>query len=156
VNKPIVTFLVSCAALMTIAGRGHAKKAAAVFVPAAEAKWSDVPDFRGVQIAVVEGDPAKGPAHFFLKFAPGFVAPKHHHTADHHATVVTGSLIVTVNEGPRLLTPGSYFSFTGKTPHATRCDTGSSCIVFIDARGKWDVIPEKAPGPGGRTAGEKP
>jgi len=33
----------------------------ATLSPAAEAKWTDVPGFQGVKMAVVEGDPAKGP-----------------------------------------------------------------------------------------------
>jgi hypothetical protein len=33
-------------------------------------------------MAVVDGDPAKGPAHAFLKFAPGFSAPRHFHVLD--------------------------------------------------------------------------
>jgi hypothetical protein len=41
------------------------------------------------------------------------------------------------------LPPGSYFSFTGRMPHATRCEAGADCILAIDSRGKWDVVPEK-------------
>jgi hypothetical protein len=40
------------------------------------------------------------------------------------------------------LPPGSYFAFTGKMPHATKCESGSDCVLAIDAHGKWDVVPE--------------
>jgi hypothetical protein len=45
------------------AGAEAAKKAGqAVLVPAGEMKWADVADFPGVKMAVLQGDPAKGPA----------------------------------------------------------------------------------------------
>jgi len=51
------------------------------------------------------------------------------------------------------LPAGSYFSFTGKKTHTTKCSEGSEgsegseCVIFIDAKGKWDVAEEKAPAP---------
>lgn len=39
------------------------------------------------------------------------------------------------------LPPGSYFSFVGKKKHTTRCDAGADCVILMDARGKWDVVP---------------
>lgn len=113
----------------------------AVFVPASDMKFIDVPGFPGLQTAVAEGDPAKGPHHFYLKFAAGFAAPVHHHTADHYATVVSGTLVLTVDGKEHKLLPGSYFAFTGKADHATKCEAGADCVVFIDVRGPWDVVP---------------
>lgn len=39
------------------------------------------------------------------------------------------------------LPPGSYFSFVGKKKRTTRCDAGADCVILMDARGKWDVVP---------------
>jgi len=39
------------------------------------------------------------------------------------------------------LPPGSYFSYVGKKKHTTRCDAVADCVIFMDARGKWDVVP---------------
>jgi quercetin dioxygenase-like cupin family protein len=152
VNKAIASGVVLGAALVAFASQaqaqgqaqGQAKRAGAVFQPSSDLKWTDVPNFQGVKMAVVEGDPAKGPAHFFIKFEPGFTAPRHHHTADHHATVVAGTLVLTVDDGERRLPPGSFFTFTGKAKHATKCEPGAECVLLIDARGKWDVLVEGA------------
>lgn len=121
------------------------KKGAAVLVPAAELKWGDVPGFPGLQIAVVEGDPGKGASHFFLKFTAGFSAPVHHHNANHSGTVVSGTLVLTVDGAEQKLPPGSFFAFPNKNKHATRCEPGADCVLSIATRGKWDVIPEAAP-----------
>ncbi|HZL69640.1 MAG TPA: cupin domain-containing protein [Candidatus Limnocylindrales bacterium] len=110
------------------------------FVPTANIKWSDVPGMADVQIAPLDGDPGKGPSHFFLKFAGGFAAPIHHHTANHFVTVVTGTLVLTIEGKEHRLPAGSYFSFSNKTKHTTRCETGKECILAMDVRGKWDVV----------------
>lgn len=117
----------------------------AVFVPAADVRWSDVPGTPGVQIAPLQGDPGKGPSHFFLKFAGGFSAPVHFHTANHYVTVVKGALILEVDGKAQKLAAGSYFSFSGKKKHATRCEAGADCVLAMDARGKWDVMPAAKP-----------
>ena len=118
---------------------------ASVTTAAADLKWNDVPNFPGVKMAVASGDPDKGAAHFFMKFAPGFAAPLHHHNADHYVTVIAGTLVLNIDGKDVKLPAGSYFSFSGKKPHTTKCDAGPECILFNDARGKWDVIPEAAP-----------
>jgi quercetin dioxygenase-like cupin family protein len=111
----------------------------AAFTPAADLKWigAGVP---GVASAVVKGDMAKGPSHFYLKYGAGFVAPVHHHSPDHYVTTVTGDLVLIVDGKEHRLPPGSYFAFTGKAKHAARCEGSQDCVMFIDARGAWDVV----------------
>ncbi len=113
--------------------------AKAAFTPAADLKWigAGVP---GVASAVVKGDMAKGPSHFYLKYGAGFVAPVHHHSPDHYVTTVTGDLVLIVDGKEHRLPPGSYFAFTGKAKHAARCEGSQDCVMFIDARGPWDVV----------------
>ena len=135
------------AALLLLAVPAGAKDAApkgtakAVLTPAADLKWAEVPGMAGVQMAVAQGDPSKGPSHFFIKFVPGFSAPLHHHTANHYVTVLAGTVVLKVDGADTKLPAGSYFSFTGMKPHTTSCDAGAECLLSIDARGKWDVVP---------------
>jgi hypothetical protein len=114
-------------------------------IPVGQEKYVDYPGHPGFKLARLEGDPERGPAHFFLKLASGVTLGKHHHSADHYATVVSGNLVVTVNPGPMVLEPGSYFSFLGRTDHAIRCAPPRDCVLFIDARGKWDWVMAAAP-----------
>ena len=121
-----------------------AKKAGtALLTPTDAIKWNDVPEFQGVSLAVLEGDPAKGPHHSMMKFKDGFAAPLHHHSSDHFVTVVSGTLILTVDGKDTVLPAGSYFSFKGRKPHMTRCAPGADCVIAVDVRGKWDVVPAK-------------
>ena len=136
------SLLVAAAVSLSLVPWAHAADNA-VLVPPGEIKWQDVPNAKGVQIAAVQGDPSKGASHFFLKFAPGFSAPMHHHSANHYGAVVSGTMVLTVDGQERKLPAGSYFAFTGKKPHATRCEAGAECVLSMDARGKWDVVQQK-------------
>jgi quercetin dioxygenase-like cupin family protein len=137
------TMVMSAVTLVGILAVAHADKGAtATLTAASDLKWSAVPNMAGVKIAVGDGDPSKGASHFFLKFDKGFTAGEHHHTSDHSGTVVAGTLILTVDGKENRLPPGSYFAFSGKKVHATKCDPAADCILSMDARGTWDVVPE--------------
>lgn len=112
----------------------------AVLWAAADLKWVDVPDMP-IKTAVLWGDPAKGAHGALHKFPAGFEAPLHHHTANHHALVVSGTAILTPEgEAGKKLGPGSYFAFIGKKKHTTKCDAASDCLLFVDCAGPWDVV----------------
>jgi quercetin dioxygenase-like cupin family protein len=114
----------------------------AVTTPQASLEWRDT-GIPGVQSAVVQGDMAKGPSHFYLKYAAGLVAPVHHHSPDHYVTVVSGNLVLILDGVEHRLSPGSYFALTGKAKHGARVEGNEACVMFVDARGPWDVVPEK-------------
>lgn len=125
------------------AGMKFSKAPEAVLIEAKDMKWTDVEGFKGVHTSVIEGDSTKGPHHAYMKFDSGFAAPLHHHTSDHYATVITGTVILNVDGVEHRLPPGSFFSFKNKKMHSTTCAQGSECLLFTDVRGKWDVVPEK-------------
>lgn len=114
----------------------------AVFIPAPQVAWASA-GVPGVHTAAVRGDMKTGPSHFYLKYAAGFVAPLHHHSPDHFATTVSGNLVLIADGKEQALPPGSHFAFTGKARHAARCEGTQDCVMFIDARGPWDVVADK-------------
>jgi quercetin dioxygenase-like cupin family protein len=134
------------AAALVVLGAGPAARAADTAGAAAAAreslKWKDA-GIPGVKVAVVQGDQASGPSHFYLKYPAGFVAPRHSHSPDHFATTVSGQLVLLVDGKEQRLPPGSYFAFRDKAVHAARCEGSEDCVMFIDARGAWDVVPAK-------------
>jgi quercetin dioxygenase-like cupin family protein len=138
-------FLVAVALLAApLAVESFAKdKKGAVMVPRDQVQWSPA-GVPGVSTAAVRGDMAKGPSHFYLKYDAGFVAPPHHHSPDHFVTVVSGTVVLIVDGRETVLAPGSFFSLTGKAVHAARVEGDEPCVMFVDARGPWDVVLEKA------------
>ena len=123
-----------------------AEPAGAVLLTPGELKWTDDPAHPGVKVAAVQGDPNTGPAHFFVKLPAGMSVPMHFHTADHWVAVVSGTLVLMPEGGAeKRLATGSGFGFTDKKKHTTKCAEGADCVLFVDARGKWDVVPAEAP-----------
>ena len=116
----------------------------AVFKPQAELTWTES-GTRGVSFAVVDGDMKSGASHFYLKYGAGFVAPVHHHSPDHFVTTLTGNLVVIADGKEHALPPGSYFALTGKAQHGARCQGTADCVMFVDARGAWDVVMAEHP-----------
>jgi quercetin dioxygenase-like cupin family protein len=125
-----------------LAARATFAGAPAEATPQASLKWTDA-GIPGVSTAQVRGEMAKGPSHFYLRYAGGFAAPRHHHSPDHYATTVSGTLVLVVDGREQRLGPGSYFAFTNKAVHSARCDGKQDCVMFIDARGPWDVVADK-------------
>lgn len=120
------------------------KTESAIVLPAQELKWVAQAEFPEVKMAVVEGDAKKGPHHAFHKFPAGFEAPLHHHSPDYFATVISGTMIINVDGKDYRMGAGSFLSLKPKMKHSTRCDKAAECILFMDTRGAWDVVPEKA------------
>ncbi|MGZ6071067.1 MAG: DUF4437 domain-containing protein [Myxococcaceae bacterium] len=142
-RKTIAVVALAAAALLpwVVEAKGGGKS---VNVPVGDLKWTDAgPETPGVQYAAVAGDPKKGAAKFFVKLPSGFSVGMHHHTADHFSVVVSGTLVQNVDGQDVTMPSGSYFSYTGKKQHTTKCTDPAGCILFVDAHGKWDVVPEK-------------
>ena len=132
----------SAVALLAVAVSAVAGgKGVAVVKPRAELKWT-AGAIPGVSSATVDGDMAKGASRFFLKYAAGLATPVHHHSADHSVTTVSGNLVLVLDGKETPVPPGSYFAFTGQAPHAARCVGSEDCVMFVEARGAWDVVPE--------------
>ena len=133
------TILIATASAAALATAALAQPQSSV-VRAEDLKWTGA-GIAGVSTAVVDGDIAKGASRFYLRYAAGFVAPVHYHSADHRVTTVTGTLVLIVDGKEHRLAPGSYFALLGKALHAARCDGAQDCVMFIDARSPWDVVP---------------
>jgi mannose-6-phosphate isomerase-like protein (cupin superfamily) len=113
----------------------------AVVVPKADLKWKDMGN--GIAAAAVSGNMDKGASRFFLKYPVGLVTPKHHHNADHYATVVSGTITLVVEGKEHKLEPGAYFALTKKASHIAKVEGNEDAVFFIQANGPWNVVMEK-------------
>ena len=139
--KPVMILAIS-AALIAAASVLTIGAGKSVVVAKADLKWKDM-GIPGVAAAPVSGDMEKGASRFFLKYPVGFVTPKHHHTAHHYVTVVSGTITLTVDGTDHKLGPGSYFALTEKMPHTAKVEGNEEAVFFIQADGPWDVVMEK-------------
>ena len=119
---------------------GKAKKTESQFWSPDQVKWEKEKD-APVSMAVLWGDAHKG-AHFGLtKFDKGAEFPKHTHSASNYAVVVSGTLIITLEDGKEMmLTPGSAGIVAGKAVHTTKCAPEADCVIAGYVTGKEDMI----------------
>ena len=144
----VVLFAPAARAAEAKAGAAKAKPAAKhatlVTMTPDELKWVPNPANAEVMMAVVWGDPAKGPHGAFHKFKPGFTAPLHTHSSDIRFAVVSGTMIAGTESGPEKKLPaGSYEYEPHGVKHVTKCDAGSAggCVIFAVVSGKFDLVP---------------
>jgi len=148
-----VTFVLAAAVLAQGSEKAKAKEApktgkAAVIVPAADLKWTDLDPAGapGVKSADVWGDHTKGAFGGFTKFPAGFATALHTHTHAVKVVIVSGTFIHTPEGKAEVrLGPGSYLMQPGGNyRHTTACDKASECLFFIQSNGKFDIIPVTA------------
>ncbi len=140
--KKIPTLLAVLAAALFSAAFAHAAEAGkSIVVPKADLKWKAMGN--GIEAATVSGEMEKGPSRFFLKYPVGLVTPLHHHTANHHVAVVSGSLTLTVGGKEHRLGPGSYFMLSNRAAHVAKVEGSEPAVFFIQAEAPWDVVMAK-------------
>ena len=138
-KHPLV--LVIAAALFSAAFVYAGEAGKSVVLPKADLKWKAMGN--GIEAAPVSGDMEKGASRFFLKYPVGLVTPMHHHTANHHVTVISGSITLTVGGKEHRLGPGSYFMLSDRAAHVAKVEGNEAAVFFIQAEAPWDVVMAK-------------
>jgi quercetin dioxygenase-like cupin family protein len=101
----------------------------------------------GTRLAVLWGDPAKGPSAILLELKKGG-GRLHVHSSDYHLVLLEGAM-KHLGEGEREsevkpLDLGSYWFQPGNQPHSDICLT-DKCLMFIKWEGKRDSKPVERP-----------
>ena len=126
--------VVATIAWMALAAWAAGQEPTGIIRPAAALRWSVETPGTPVQISILWGDRAAGPAGVLLKVPGGWDSGPHGHTADYHAFVITGRWVhaaETEREQAPILGPGSYFAQRRTVRHTDRCLEGSECVVFV-------------------------
>ncbi len=109
-------------------------------------KWVPSTAAPGVMTATAWGDPAKGPHGAFHKFPAGFTAALHTHSANARIVVLSGTMVLAGKDGKEMkFPPGSFYTEPKTFNHVTKCMPESECMVYLQADGKWDLIPDAKP-----------
>jgi quercetin dioxygenase-like cupin family protein len=133
--------LIGLIAAVTLSAAGDKK---AVVLGAKDLKWAGNPAMKGLFVATLWGDPAKG-AYGTLKKVPGGTdLGWHTHSSDQKVVAISGTIDFQVEGGDvKELMTGSYISMPGGVKHTAKCRAGSDCMWFEDSPGKADYIPAK-------------
>jgi glyoxylate utilization-related uncharacterized protein len=141
-KKNCALIAVIAAALFSAAFVFAGETGKSVVMPKTDLKWKAMGN-SGIAAAAVSGDMEKGPSRFFLKYPAGLVTPLHHHTANHHVIVISGSITLTVSGKEHRLGPGAYFMLADRAAHTAKVEGMEEAIFFIQADGPWDVVVAK-------------
>lgn len=140
----------SCLLVGGIARADAPKYVAPLDVTKAKFTPADPSNPKGVQVAVLSGDPMKGPVIVALNLPKG-PAPIHWHSSDYSATIVAGKAKHWLKgEDPKKATvngPGFWWYQPGgseATAHGDECLV-MSCIVVLNLPGKFDMTVVAAP-----------
>jgi len=120
----------------------------------AKSKFANLPGLPTcMTVAVLHGDPTKGPATLLLKFTPGCSVPWHWHTAGESLVLVSGAGTAQMKDGqPMAMKSGDYLFLPGKGIHRFTANTavylydmpdGAFDIHYVDASGN-EIPPDKA------------
>ncbi|MGK7957264.1 MAG: DUF4437 domain-containing protein [Crocosphaera sp.] len=118
-----------------------------VWLDASNIPWIDqtgVPgSANGPKLAFLWGKPQDNRLNgTFVKLPDGFTGEIHSHGSTFRAVVIQGQLshYLLNEENLKTLKPGSYFGSSGETVHHSFCKMGEECIIYVRAKGKFDVI----------------
>jgi quercetin dioxygenase-like cupin family protein len=138
--------MVAVVSITGLAYTANAKPKEAVVMAADELKWVDVPEAKGVQMAMVKGDPMKGAYQGFVKFPAGTMHPLHTHTNDVMVIVISGVMTYGPEGGTEKKLPaGSFLWLPGKLKHTSGCDASGPCMMYQSGTAKFDFKPVAPP-----------
>jgi len=103
-------------------------------------KWGPCPDIfaKGCEVAVLSGNPAKGPSDVYLRTPKNYDMPSHWHTSPEHIVAVKGKFTATFDGGKQAT--GVYTYIPSKVPHSARCDDTEPCVIYIGFERPVDAI----------------
>lgn len=135
-------FLVA-AAVCTLVMGAFAQEASDKFVvgKGTSAKFGPAPGLPDcVTMAVLRGDPGKGPSVLELKIDNGCMVPWHWHTASESAVPLSGLMQVTMKgEKPVVVANGDYIYLPATHVHQAKCASSKPCLGIFQIEGAFDI-----------------
>lgn len=97
----------------------------------------------GVSMAVLWGDPEKGPHATFTKFAPGYDAGMHMHSSDVWVIGIKGAYVYKDDAGEKRVGPGEFIRIPAGHKHWSGADKTAGALFYEEGSGKFDKVEAK-------------
>ena len=109
-------------------------------------KWVELPERKGMQFAILSGDPKTGPYTQIRKVLAGTDNEMHSHSSEIKNVIISGVWYT----GPDAASakdfgPGSVVVMPGDWIHVSGCRAGTDCVFYQEGKGKFDFKPAVAP-----------
>jgi hypothetical protein len=103
--------------------------------------WTELPAVPEGKGAVLWGDPTREANGQLKRFPGGAEIPPHKHTQDQRMLVISGTLLLIVeDQAGRELDPGAFAIMPAGTTHSGICKRPGPCIVYEEQPGASDFI----------------
>jgi len=105
-------------------------------------KWVELPERKGMQFAILSGDPKTGPYTEMRKVRAGTDNALHSHSSEIKNVIISGVLYIGPDSASaRDFGPGSVIVLPANWVHVSGCRAGSDCVFYQEGKGKFDYKP---------------
>ena len=115
---------------------------APLMVSFTDLKWTELPERKGMQFAVLSGDPRTGAYTQMRKVPAGTANPLHAHSNELKNVIISGVWYTGLDAASaRDFGPGSIVMMPAVWVHESGCRAGSDCVFYQEGKGKFDFKP---------------
>jgi hypothetical protein len=123
-------------------GAQKTESKAPLMVSFTDLKWVELPERKGMQFAVLSGDPKIGPYTQIRKVPAGTDNPLHSHSNEIKNVIISGIWYTgTDAASAKDFGPGSVVMMPADWVHVSGCRSGSDCVFYQEGKGKFDFKP---------------
>jgi quercetin dioxygenase-like cupin family protein len=139
----VVTLAAVCLWTPVLADEGKPKESGApLMVSFGDLKWTELPERKGMQFAVLSGDPKKGEYTQMRKVPAGTDNPLHTHGSELKNVIISGVWYTGADgTSARDFGPGSVVVMPANWVHVSGCRSGSDCVFYQEGKDKFDFKP---------------
>ena len=117
-------------------------KGVPLMVSFTDLKWTELAERKGMQFAVLTGNPGSGAYTQLRKVPPGTSNPLHRHSSELTNVVISGVWYTGADDSSaRDFGPGSVVVMPADWPHVSGCRAGSECVFYQEGEGRFDYKP---------------
>jgi quercetin dioxygenase-like cupin family protein len=105
-------------------------------------KWVELPERKGMQFALLSGDPKTGAYTQIRKVPAGTDNPLHSHSSELTNVIISGVWYTGANStSAKDFGPGSVITMPADWVHVSGCRAGNECVFYQQGKGKFDFKP---------------
>jgi hypothetical protein len=151
-TRSLGTALTVCLSATAMAGQGPGTAARAkegrkppMMVAFGDLEWKELPERKGMQFAVLSGDPKAGEYTQMRKVPAGTDNPLHSHGSEIKNVIISGVWYTGADAASaRDFGPGSIVMMPADWVHVSGCRAGGDCLFYQEGKGKFDFKPAAA------------
>ncbi len=108
-------------------------------------KWTELPERKGMQFALLSGDPTTGAYTQMRRVPAGTDNPLHRHSSELTNVIISGVWYTgTDSASAKDFGPGSIVRMPANWVHVSGCRSESDCVFYQEGKGKFDFKPVEA------------